>query len=76
MSLAKAVSALFSYHANEGEDITEQMLRVLLHYFVVDCVLFCRYENKALTVLASIGEESISSCINTSDIGNYLPKPL
>ena len=76
MSLTKAVSALFSYHANEGEDITEQMLRVLLHYFVVDCVLFCRYEDKALTVLASIGEESISSCINTSDIGNFLPKPL
>tara|TARA_B100002003_G_scaffold237801_1_gene255322 strand:- start:7937 stop:9925 length:1989 start_codon:yes stop_codon:yes gene_type:complete len=76
MSLTKAVSALFSYHANEEETITEQMLRVLLHYFVVDCVLFCRYQDKVLTVQAGIGEESISACFNLSDINKFLPEPL
>ncbi|MEC9261955.1 MAG: hypothetical protein VYD53_11495, partial [Pseudomonadota bacterium] len=76
MSLTKAVSALFSYHANEEEAITEQMLRVLLHYFVVDCVLFCRYQDKALTVLAGMGEESISASFNLSDIDKVLPEPL
>ncbi|MDG6098407.1 response regulator [Alteromonas sp. ZYF713] len=76
MSLTKAVSALFTYYANESEGISQQMLRVLVNYFSVDCIVLCRYESKSLSVLASMGEGSLSEHKSSQFLIEALPVPL
>lgn len=75
MSLTKAISALFSYHANEPKGISEQMLRVLANYFLIDCLILARADGKTLTVLTSIGESSFGDEESVEELVATLPLP-
>ncbi|MFC3203545.1 ATP-binding protein [Alteromonas oceani] len=76
MSLTKAISALFSYHANEPDGISEQMLKVLANYFSVDCLILGRDDGKLLTLLASVGEEGFGDDESVQELITTLPLPL